>query len=56
MLYEYSLRELNPFPTLIISEMIRICETVPTPPRAAADRLRALYAIGYMVWMRTIDS
>ena len=32
--------------------MIRICETVLTTPRAAADRLRAL---GYLVWMHTID-
>ena len=43
----------NPFPYLIISDMIRICETVPTPPRAAADRPRAP---GYMVWMCTIDT
>ena len=47
------LRIINPFPALVISEMTRICETVPTPPRAAADRPRAL---GYMVWMRTIDT
>ena len=44
---------INPFPDLIISEMIRICETIPTPPRAAADRPSAL---GYMVWMCTIDT
>ena len=35
------------------SEMTRICETVPTPPRAAADRPRAP---GYMVWMCKIDN
>ena len=33
--------------------MTEICETVPTPPRAAADRPRA---VGYLVWMRTIDT
>ena len=31
----------------------RARRTVPTPPRAAADRPRAL---GYMIWMRTIGT
>ena len=41
-----------PFLNLILSDRIRICETILMTPRAAADRPRAL---GYMVWMRTID-
>ena len=45
--------DINPFPTLVPSEGTRICETILMTPRAAADRPRAL---GYMVWMRTIDT
>ena len=45
---------LYPFPYRVISdEMTRICETVPTPLRAAADQPRAPE---YMVWMCTIDN
>ena len=41
----------NPFPTLITSEVIRICETVPTPARATADQCAdRLRALGYMIW------
>ena len=36
-----------------LSDRTRICETILMTPRAAADRPRAL---GYMVWMRTIDT
>ena len=42
----------NPFPTLVTSDVTRICETVPTPPRAAGDRPRAPR---YMVWIGTMD-
>ena len=44
---------INPFPPLLLSDSNRICETILMTPRAAADRPRAL---GYMVWMRTIDT
>ena len=44
---------LNPLPALVVFNTTRICETVPTSPRAVTDRPRAL---GYSVWMRTIDT
>ena len=49
----YAIIGLNPFPTLVLSNRTRICETILMTPRAAADRPRAL---GYMVWMCTIDT
>ena len=44
---------LNPLPALVVFNTTRICETVPTSPRAVTDRPRSL---GYSVWMRTIDT
>ena len=38
---------------LVVSDTTRICETVPTPPRASGDRTRATV---YMVWIHTMDS
>ena len=43
----------NPFPTLIVSDTIRVARGSTILLSAAADWLRAL---GYMVWMRTIDN
>ena len=43
----------NPFPFLVLSNRTRICETVPTTPRAAGDRLGA--TVG-RVWMCTMDN
>ena len=43
---------INPFPTLVLSDRTRICETVPTPPRAAGDRPRGPR---YIVWIGTMD-
>ena len=52
-LLDFKVLAVNPFPTHSISDMEFGQDTVPTPPRAAADRLRAL---GYLVWMRTIGT
>ena len=43
----------NPFPFLPIAHSDRICEAVPSPPRAAADRSRGPR---YMVWIGTMDN
>ena len=45
--------DFNPFPYHFPSDGKFVQDTVPTPPRAATDRPRAL---GYMIWMRTIDT
>ena len=42
----------NPFPTPVCFKQTEICETVPTPPRAAGDRPRGSR---YMVWIDTMD-